>query len=46
MVAEFFGHEVSISTSLGAIVLILAAGVGLSILLPAEVLPGDDGDEK
>lgn len=45
MVAEFYGAEISIATSLGVIMGILVSGVGLSILLPPETLPDVETDE-
>jgi hypothetical protein len=46
MVGEYFGMEISITTSLGIILAILGAGIGASIVLPPETLRGDDGDEE
>lgn len=44
MVGDFFGYEISIGSSLAVILLILASGIGLSVALPPETLPGDDVD--
>lgn len=44
MVAEYFGYEIPIVASLGVIVGILSAGIGLSVVLPPEALPVDEAE--